>query len=634
MQFVRPLVFICLSPVGASAFYYKTEQFAPPSSTQIDLSYTSHLRENVLIETIHKLIQDQSVDESSHIVEIDVSSSSLRDNNLTNLMDDATMAAGPIHLVARCNRLTAQGVSQLIDQILTQSARSKRSKNDDDGGAERPNRIHRRRQKVDVLDIGWNRLGHDAPGSQAFCQALELLIRNVEVCPKVLRLDRSGIGPSVCRAIAKGLMHRVSSPNNDSFCDINPKHDTEESLDGVTKTELQFQPLSLSLSGNSKVGDAGLSALAAAIRTILVTKDTVNKMQYPIFQRLDLCGCSLKDIGVDAFAMAMEKANNRLCVEELDFGANAISDNGAVTLGRVIAQSSCPCIGKLILSGNGKIGDRGAIGLAEAISTGKLRYLELRSCHVQADGAAAIGKAMCVNSGRLEIDLSGNPIGILLGKSKKDGGKYSAGRLKSHASATAVSYMSQGMGFLKKGFKEVGMDTALGVVSGESDDEEEDAMRVAGGLASPTWRCGAKALANAFLDELDKHGHTTRELSIQLGLRHCSLDHGAADALAAMMIAAREHDIDLKLDLCMNMILEDDMIAALEGRQEHNDQLVEMAERHMDARDAMRGAAAKAEAAGQSRETDTVEFDASWDMPINLDIVNDAEWDSGAGAYN
>jgi hypothetical protein len=196
--------------------------------------------------------------------------------------------------------------------------------------------------------------------------------------------------------------------------------------------------------------------------------------------------------------------------------------------------------------------------------------------------------------------------------------------------------MSQGMGFLKRGLKEVGLDSVLGVAPGESDDEEEAAMGLVGDITSPVQgRCGVKALVNAFLNEVGKCERGSTGLEIHLGLRHCSLDHGAADALAAMMVSAKDHGIDLKLDLRLNSILEDDMVASLEGQPEYSGRLAEMAERHMDALEATRTARKRSAEASLSHMNQADHFDSSWDLPVTMDeekSVEADEWDSDAGA--
>jgi hypothetical protein len=412
---------------------------------------------------------------------------------------------------------------------------------------------------------------------------------------------------------------------------------------GESCTVADDQPLSLYFSGNSNLGDASAAAIAAAIRTInsqsKESSATLSSFTTPILGTLDFSACGVSDTGAEALALALEKAK-RTCIEDLVLSSNSVTDQGASALARSIASASSSSVGRLELNGNQGVGDRGMIALAEAISSGKLNRLDIRSCHVQADGASALGKALCNTSENVQVDLSGNPIGILRGKVKKDGGKYSASRLKSKASATAAAYMSQGFGFLKKGLKEVGMDSVLGSTSGESDDEAEASMDVASDLSDPTKaRCGIKALVNAFLEEIEIKGKRTTRQCIQLGLRHCCLDHSAADALAAMLVTAREYGIGLELDIRLNQVLEEEMVAALQGDNDYSAQLSEMAERHTDALEALRSARQMADEAGRSFGSQGTyyydELDQGWDVTDVVDdntaVSSSNDWDSDEG---
>lgn len=59
-------------------------------------------------------------------------------------------------------------------------------------------------------------------------------------------------------------------------------------------------PLSLYLYGNKDIGDAGIAALAGAIRAATFKSESV------VFENLDLSGCSIGDVGADALALALE----------------------------------------------------------------------------------------------------------------------------------------------------------------------------------------------------------------------------------------------------------------------------------------------------------------------------------------
>ena len=124
-----------------------------------------------------------------------------------------------------------------------------------------------------------------------------------------------------------------------------------------------------------------------------------------------------------------------------------ITEEGATALGRAFLDNPSRRSNNLIVESldlsNNPIGDRGALALAAALEQGKLSNLILRSCHIHAEGASSFGKALwtltTTTSTQAEheqeqiicLDLSGNPLGLLRGKSKSnkpDGtnNKYSA----------------------------------------------------------------------------------------------------------------------------------------------------------------------------------------------------------------
>jgi len=367
----------------------------------------------------------------------------------------------------------------------------------------------------------------------------------------------------------------------------------------------------------------------------------------------------------------------------LDLSHNQITEQGATALGRALLLSSSTdgqdgvVVESLDLSNN-PLGDRGALHLAAALAQGKVTNLTLRSCHIHADGAAAFGKALYAltmqQSGNdtattspkiIDLDLSGNPLGMLRGKVKAPGAgsKYSANRLKSTATATAASYMNR----LKKGLKDSGVSDLISKSSSsggvDSDDEEEqpgdeeeesDNDGESGGDPSQK-RCGIKAFVNAFLQEEQEDeasdkattasSGTTNDQSmvIQLGFRHCFLDHSAADALAAIQVeSAEQGKAVVLLDLALNPVLEDDMVHALQidpaklsDPQTQSsyamDQRLEMAERYMDTLQALRESkkraaqarAARAQRMQQQRNRRRMEEEGSeddddfgqWDQP-------------------
>lgn len=570
--------------------------------------------------------------------------------------------------------------------------------------------------RLESLDLCWNHLHPDAGGIRDLEKSLQRLLEHpCNACPTVLRLDRCGLGPSTSRALGKGLIGRYLGPTAPSSRQKRGERkrksdrlvESDESSYYSSRSDAPKKPLSLYLSGNSALGDVGAAAIAAAIRTICTADENATPSKPPlVLEDLDLSACSIGDTGAQAISLALECASSFLvksskgndssldhcCViRNLDLSHNQISDEGALAISRGLlsgvpatfpmltrqkkgtlsnpgsTKNDLICLEELDLSDNKKIGDRGTVALGEAIARGRLQNLSLRSCAIYADGAASIGKALRALSNRMHdkheiirIDLSGNPLGVLRGKTKSDEGKYSASRLKSKASATATSYMNQGISFLKKGLKDVGMDVSplLGTQSAESDDEEEKAAAEMAGLKSDDGadpskaRCGAKALANAFLEEEDggESLPSSRKSDItccvHLGLRHCFFDHGAADALAALLVAARRRGIDLQMDLSLNPILEEDMVQSLQGNAAFGGLLNEMAERYEDAMEAIREArrrASRATGMVSARVRAETEFKGTihdeadgreWDTPSILsdDEQEQAEeWDSDAG---
>ena len=368
-------------------------------------------------------------------------------------------------------------------------------------------------------------------------------------------------------------------------------------------------PISLSLFGNKDVGDAGIAALAAAIR------GSTSNSELVVFERLDLSGCNVGDVGAEALAMALESHPG--CIKHLDLSNNEISNNGAIVIGRALSSGSQGGIHFLDMSNNPNLGNTGASALASAMACGTLQHLVLRSCSVQAEGAKSFGDMLKTLSAKkisewVKIDLSGNPLGIL--RKVKKGQKYSASALKSKASATTVSYMNFIGKKIKSGLKEVGLDGVADsfVNTSESDDEEEE--RIGSGESADDVdpskaRCGAKAFASSIVvgeHELgESKSSTEKSLKCELGLRHCCFDEGAADALASTILQARDRfGIDLSIDVRMSPALEEELVEALAtGCDGTSDRLEDMSERHMQALEVIRTSELRAmEAVAASRK--------------------------------
>jgi Leucine Rich repeat len=437
--------------------------------------------------------------------------------------------------------------------------------------------------------------------------------------------------PRTCRVLAKALVDRFESPAESS-------DDARQLSSPNTVTA----PLSLYLSNNPGIGNAGTAALAAAIRRSLQSFHSHPNQTFPamLLQTLDLSACNIGDIGANALALALEDATTGTGtvvapIGRLILSHNQITDQGALSLGRAIQQmyahhhqsilaGALPKIA-IDLSDNPGITDRGLATLLDAVARGLVSELIVRSCSIHADGAELVGTALrqwsnrfvdsspsddCDEEETVTIDLSGNPLGLLRGKSKDTAGSansggYSASLIKSKATATASAYMTQGLSFLKRGLGASGLTTV------ESDDEEEKMEEDAtdGGLGdgekSDNLRCGFKALANAFIGRGDRAetisntrsvagGSPISRQKICLGLRRTFCDTAGADALAAMVQSLQDDDkvdsrangvVTFDLSLELNPILEDEMIAALCGT--NSDLLAEMAERHSDAMDVL-----------------------------------------------
>jgi len=604
---------------------------AASTRSSLDLSYHHNLKAKTLAKAIEYGISC-SVDNVANegILKVDVSSSALGDEGFKELQEtifhNDGKASPSLHLVARMNELSIAGVTPLIQKVIgsdeVKDAEDASSSSTSDDNLRPTSSSSTRR--LESLDLGWNHLSTGGSGGKEFLKALRLLIQSPK-CPTTLRLDCCAIGPATCRAIGKGIIQRF-------------------------KDKKDVKPLSLYLCGNHDIGDAGIAALAAAIREI-----SDKNQDCLIFEHLDLSGCNIGDTGAEALALALENSP-RCYIHHLILNTNGISDQGASVLGKALSaheKSDEPPLLSLDLGNNKDIGDRGVGDIAVAFGLGKLPNVSLRSCHIHADGASSFGKALRTlamsdadDLSFVALDLSGNPLGVLRGKSKPDGGKYSASRLKSKASATAVSYMN----LFKKGLKDVGLGVGVASMSaeGESDDEVENADGEDGDQADDDEskrRCGAKAFASSFLGEdpkqRDVSSFTRRRIKVGIAMRHCFFDHGAADALAAIMVAATdEMCLDLTLDIELNPILEEEMVSALHGDVMYKGRLREMADRYMDAMEAIqesRVRAARAADMSSARFREEPEFEARWDVPdgfVDVDVKDsDADYEEDGEDY-
>lgn len=558
----------------------------------LDLSCQPRLSTELLLSTISDAI---SSNDHLNDVSIDLSFSELGDSGIEALVTSLSefREGLTVALTTRMNRITPMGAARVLKRLLGDELSDVNVTS-----SETTEQVRGQEFALRSLDLSWNNLHPGEPGAKTMMLDLRKLIEDPSRCPEILQLNRCSLGPAACRSIGKGIMNR-----------------------GTVKSI--SKPLSLHLCGNPDVGDAGAAALAAAIRGS--TSDST------IFSTLDLSACGIGDAGAEALALALE--GHPGCIERLILSNNAISNSGASSIARGIADSKTQ-IEWLELDNNPGISNLGAVALAGALGLGYIRNLSLRSCEVKADGAKAFGdclKALAIqqSSAQVSIDLSGNPLGMLKKKKKES--------LKNKATATTASYMNFIGKQIKSGLKDVGLDTVLGTSSVESDDDEEERMGEGNGNDSsdePT-RCGAKAFASAIvLSEEEQHRdqlETTDVAHVKcvLGLRHCFLDQGAGDALAATIVQAKERfGIDLEVDVALNHVLEDSMVRALNGSD--RDGLEDMVDRHMETVEAIRVAEARASRASEAAaargrswdDTERNDYDGSY-YPDDYDNEDD-----------
>eukprot|EP00980_Cylindrotheca_fusiformis_P002708 scaffold627_cov125-Cylindrotheca_fusiformis.AAC.25 len=605
------------------------------TATRLDLSFFHRVKSSNLADAIKSTL------DTSEYIEIDISSSligkELKDV-LSSLTENPADKARSIDLTARSNNWSQKEAATLLEAFGVPDSRREKEESQDNNTTDlteaSSNATQHARVSLIGLDLSWNDFAQQNRDSRTFMKALQRTIRETRANSQsfILRLDVCSLNPVACRAIGKNAGQTYS--NVHSLQGIIARYE-DESLE-----IRDIKPLTLHLTRNENVGDAGAAALAAAIRSV-VAKHNRTK----VFDVLNLAGCGIGDTGAEALAIVLEE--HPMCIRHLDLSSNQISDEGAAALGHALSSGKPGRLECLNLSNNKDIGDSGALALASALESGTVQNIILRSCHVRADGLSsfakalkAVGKSDIERPKTINIDLSGNPFGILRKKVKSNG--YSATALRSKASATTAAYMNLIGKRVQRGLKEIGFTESQSTL--ESDDEEEGKMSGdETGTGEPKEMiCGALAFADAFLgnkkNDVDGAAGDSPEnesrYEVELGLRHCAFDTRAAEALAAIAHEARLNmGLKVRVDVQMNDVLEEEMVSALGGDENYHETLVEMAERHMEAMEALRIArqrAFEAAKAAAKRMKAEAEMEGAWGRPVAMPEYDeyDEKWDS------
>ena len=132
--------------------------------------------------------------------------------------------------------------------------------------------------------------------------------------------------------------------------------------------------------------------------------------------------------------------------------------------------------------------------------------------------------------------------------------------------------------------------------------------------------------------------------TMHLGLRRTFCDTAGADALAAMLVAAKDEmggRVSIEFELALNPVVEEEAIEALYGNDDVR--LRDMAEHHTEAMEVLRRAQERAADAARvmaARRRAEMAFDVRWgdetqvepDEEESLDV--EEEWDSDADYEN
>ena len=362
----------------------------------------------------------------------------------------------------------------------------------------------------------------------------------------------------------------------------------------------------LFLSGNKGIGDAGVAALAAALRIVGSTSST----ERCILDVLDLSSCGVGDAGAEALALAIADSSCGGLIQHLDLSNNDISDHGLTLIGKAILSSKSPgAVRSICLDNNKQICNPGTI----ASCFGRhLTFVSLRSCSVRPNGVMAFARAIRQISSLSEetpsvmhLDLSGNEFGIYKPASSKKKRSAYDNFISSQAATTTAAYFNSLSQRFSTTFKEAtGLDVGRPFQAAEKEDISDDnddplESETQARILAKAPHCGARSFADQFVSSDTKSvSNTNSSYTSQsgtmprfvVGMRHCSLDKGAADALAAAFQNAKKvFGLDILFDVSMNPDIDNELTDALLLNNSESQQLrTEMANRYLDTMEALK----------------------------------------------
>jgi hypothetical protein len=190
----------------------------------------------------------------------------------------------------------------------------------------------------------------------------------------------------------------------------------------------------------------------------------------------------------------------------------------------------------------------------------------------------------------IHLDFSGNKFGIFKPHRKK---KTATSSISDFA-ATKAAYFSQKLTSTFAGVRRSGT-AFLGDSSAESDAEEDNDMdsmtdmgkNMNARIRSTSSPCGARSFAEPFVTNASTTNVPRFPTPCFIGMRHCALDYGAIDALAAAVLHAKEYyRVNFSVDISLNSHLSDDW--RTESLDVNHPKLSEMATRYTNAIEAMK----------------------------------------------